>query len=69
MLGLFNTETFKVFNRWGEMVYQTKDVTQGWDGTHDGNDANMGTYVYLLSGESSSTGKTYFLKGNVVLLR
>lgn len=69
VLGLFESESFKIFNRWGEMVFSATDFHAGWDGTYQGKDEAIGTYVYLLSGKSLSSGKTYFLKGNVVLLR
>jgi gliding motility-associated-like protein len=69
VLGIFNAESFKVFNRWGEMVFVTHDLAKGWDGRHKGKDEKMGTYVYVLSGKSGTTDKAYFVKGNVVLLR
>ncbi len=69
VLGLFEVESFKVFNRWGQMVYTSNEVAVGWDGTYEGEDEGVGTYVYFLSGKSTSTGKPYFVKGNVVLLR
>jgi gliding motility-associated-like protein len=69
VLGIFDLESFSVFNRWGEMIYQATDLEKGWDGTHGGRNENIGTYVYMLSGKSGTTGKTYYLKGNVVLLR
>ncbi len=69
VLGMFELESFKVFNRWGEMVFVGTDINIGWDGTYQGKEEAIGTYVYVLSGKSLSTGKTYFLKGNVVLLR
>jgi gliding motility-associated-like protein len=69
VLGIFDLESFSVFNRWGEMIYQATDPEKGWDGTHGGRNENIGTYVYMLSGKSGTTGKTYYLKGNVVLLR
>jgi len=69
VLGYFETEIFDVFNRWGQLIYQTNDISIGWDGTHDGSESEIGTYVYYLRGKSLTTGKPYFLKGNVVLLR
>ena len=51
------------------MVFVGTDINIGWDGTYQGKEEAIGTYVYVLSGKSLSTGKTYFLKGNVVLLR
>jgi gliding motility-associated-like protein len=67
--GLFVAEIFMVFNRWGELVYSTTDITKGWDGKRDGKNSEMGTYVYYLKGRSATTGLEYFVKGNVVLLR
>ncbi|MCY7410577.1 MAG: gliding motility-associated C-terminal domain-containing protein [Chitinophagales bacterium] len=67
--GIFEAEVFMVFNRWGQVVYTTSDITQGWNGKHDGVDSEMGTYVYYLQGKSGTTGREYFVKGNVVLLR
>lgn len=67
--GIFEAEIFDVFNRWGQLVYSTTDITKGWDGKHDGKESEMGTYVYYLKGKSGTTAKEYFVKGNVVLLR
>lgn len=38
--------SFSIYNRWGELVYQTNDVYAGWDGTWKGQPAELGTYVY-----------------------
>jgi gliding motility-associated-like protein len=69
VFGLFETEVFDVFNRWGQLIYTSNDLQQGWNGESSGKDSEVGTYVYYLRGKSLSTGKEYFLKGNVVLLR
>jgi gliding motility-associated-like protein len=69
VFGLFQTEIFDVFNRWGQLVYTTNDITKGWDGKHNGKESEIGVYVYYLKGRSLTTGKQYFLKGNVTLLR
>ncbi len=46
--------TFRIFNRWGELVYETTDLTEmqstGWDGTFNGEDQPTGTYVWTLEG-------------------
>ncbi len=69
IFGLFETEIFEVFNRWGQLIYQTDEVNLGWDGKFKGKNSEIGTYVYYLKGKSISTGKSYFLKGNTTLLR
>ena len=37
---------FRIYNRWGEMVFETNDINQGWDGTYKGNAQDMETFVY-----------------------
>ncbi|MCS6991959.1 MAG: PKD domain-containing protein [Chitinophagales bacterium] len=59
---------FKVFNRWGELVFQTNDVNQGWDGTFRGVAQEMEVYVWMLSARFSN-GKSVVKSGNVTLLR
>ncbi len=45
---------FTIYNRWGEIVFQTTDVnemlTSGWDGTANGQQQPVGTYVWTMSG-------------------
>ncbi|HYV94697.1 MAG TPA: gliding motility-associated C-terminal domain-containing protein [Chitinophagales bacterium] len=69
IFGMFQTELFDVFNRWGQLVYTTNDATKGWDGRYNGRESELGVYVYYLKGKSMTTGKKYFLKGNVTLIR
>ncbi|MBC8319385.1 MAG: gliding motility-associated C-terminal domain-containing protein [Bacteroidetes bacterium] len=35
-----------IFNRWGQLIFESDDPTLGWDGNHKGSPAPMGTYVY-----------------------
>lgn len=62
------TLTFMVFNRWGEKVFETNDITVGWDGTYNGDLMNTGVFVYRLEGKTRS-GQGYSAKGNVTLVR
>jgi len=45
---------FNIFNRWGEIVFETTDVslmfTEGWDGTFNNEQQPVGTYVWTMSG-------------------
>ncbi|MBO9659591.1 MAG: gliding motility-associated C-terminal domain-containing protein, partial [Chitinophagaceae bacterium] len=36
----------RVFNQWGELVYQTTDVNKGWDGMFKGKAQPVGVYPY-----------------------
>jgi gliding motility-associated-like protein len=65
-----NIKTFhlEIFNRWGQMVFSTDDVTQGWDGKFNGHDQNIDTYVYTVKAETVH-GYQFEMKGTVLLIR
>ncbi len=46
----------QVFNRWGQMVFESDQVTKQWDGTYDGVKVPQGTYVYTLSAKGTTGG-------------
>lgn len=52
-----------IFNRWGEEIYNSYDLSQGWDGKFNNSDAPAGTYVYILK------NATQKFSGAVNLLR
>ena len=59
---------FKVYDRWGEKVFETTDLSRGWDGLYRGKPCEPGVYDYHL--QVTCLGmKRYFKKGNVTLLR
>ena len=35
-----------IYNRWGELIYETRDINKGWDGSINGEEAPLGSYVY-----------------------
>lgn len=59
---------FSVYNRWGEQVYQTYKVDQGWDGIYKGESADIGVYYYLCYYECPLRGNIT-VKGDVMLVR
>lgn len=59
---------FIIFNRWGEKVFETMDVSTGWDGTYNGEPMNLSVFVYVLKGKYKD-GKLFDVKGNVTLMR
>ncbi|KAA5532373.1 gliding motility-associated C-terminal domain-containing protein [Taibaiella lutea] len=62
-------KTFKVFNRYGQVVYSRFNDSDGWDGTmNNGKPADMGNYSYFMEAEFID-GKNIKLKGDVVLIR
>ena len=60
--------SFKVFNRWGNLVFRTGDITEKWDGQYKGEPQNHGTYVYYVKGRNED-GKILEYKGNFSLIR
>ena len=61
--------SFKIFNRYGQIVFETTDWTQKWDGTIKGKSQPSGTYVWTLSYTESDTGKNVSVKGSSTLIR
>ncbi|PSR03919.1 MAG: hypothetical protein BRD50_04930, partial [Bacteroidetes bacterium SW_11_45_7] len=62
------TIEFKVYNRWGEKVFESNDLENGWDGTYKGKKQEMEVYVYTLE-TTFLNGETTTQKGNITLLR
>ncbi|PWT70740.1 MAG: hypothetical protein C5B59_20265 [Bacteroidetes bacterium] len=58
----------KIFNRWGQLVFQSSDMRQGWDGTFNGQNQPTGGYVWFID-STDSDGKKISLRGTVVLIR
>lgn len=68
--GEFTTYTLLVFNRWGELIFRTYQVDEGWDGTYKGQPADVGVYFYLCTYQCRLRGdRTFQLKGDITLLR
>lgn len=59
---------FQVYNRWGQMVFESNDPDLGWDGSSGGKDNPQGAYVYFISFVSSD-GQTFTKRGTVTLIR
>jgi gliding motility-associated-like protein len=59
---------FRVYSRWGELIFSSKDPGRGWDGTFKGVQQPASTYVYMAEG-TDFTGKRIFRKGTAVLIR
>lgn len=59
---------FRIYNRWGQLVFQSTNQDIGWDGSYQGNPQPMGVYVYTVEAEFSN-GKRATRKGDLTLLR
>jgi gliding motility-associated-like protein len=59
---------FRVYNRWGEVVFETNSVTQGWDGNVRGIPAQSGSYYYTITATVGSATRVEEV-GEIVLIR
>ncbi|HIN39001.1 MAG TPA: gliding motility-associated C-terminal domain-containing protein, partial [Flavobacteriales bacterium] len=59
---------FRIYDRWGNMLFESSDQGQGWDGTSDGTIVNSGEYVYTYSFKDNN-GYEYKGHGSVTLVR
>lgn len=67
-VGIQSTEYFRVFNRYGELMYQTNKWMEGWDGTIKGKPSASGTYAWMIKGVDKN-GRVVEMKGTVILIR
>lgn len=60
-----------IFNRWGDFVFESKDVRSGWDGTFKGKGANIGVYTYFIEATLFRNGvqEKINMEGDVTLIR
>jgi hypothetical protein len=59
---------FALYNRWGELVFETKNQSLGWGGQYKKREADPGVFVYYLNLRYCD-GEKYFEKGNVTLIK
>lgn len=59
----------QIYNRWGEMVYSSNQLSDGWDGTLKGKKVEAGVYMYYATFKSSQSGMKYVVKGDVTIFR
>lgn len=67
-VGMKAVHYFRIFNRYGQLIYASTDPQKGWDGTVNGKIQSSDTYVWMLAG-TDYTGKEYQLRGTVTLVR
>jgi gliding motility-associated-like protein len=58
---------FVIYNRWGQMIFQTTDPGEGWDGRFNGSYVPQDVYVYLLRFRNA-LGQQRQIKGNVAVI-
>ena len=64
-----NDFQIEIFNRWGQMVYKSIDLSNGWDGTFKGKNLPTGTYVYKIKTSKYGVEQKLVKSGTVALVR
>jgi len=67
-VGIRELKYFRVFNRWGQMMYSTTTLQQGWDGKLAGQDQPGGVYTWMVEAITHD-GRKITKKGTVTLIR
>lgn len=67
-VGIRDYAYFRIFNRWGELIFDSLDFRRGWDGYYRGRPAAIDTYLWILEG-TDLNGQKISKKGTVTLLR
>lgn len=58
----------RIYNRWGELVFETTDQSSGWDGTYKGKECDPAVYDYYFEATCIDQER-FFKKGNITLIR
>jgi gliding motility-associated-like protein len=67
-VGLKEFHFFRIYNRWGNIVFNTTNFTAGWDGKNAGAAPLAGTYMWIAEGVDYK-GNMVLRKGSVILLK
>ncbi len=68
LIGIKKLDYFTIYDRWGQKVFTTTDMTKGWDGFLKNGEVKAGAYVWILRAEDV-VGKVYKLKEAVILIK
>ena len=58
----------QIYDRWGNVVFTTTDVDQGWDGTYNGKPLSVSTVLHYVIFYKDVAGKSFMKKGYVTLI-
>lgn len=67
-IDLYSAEIL-IYNRWGELIWECHDVSEGWDGTYGGKVVQNGTYTWTLKFKDIHSDKKYEFSGHILLIR
>jgi gliding motility-associated-like protein len=61
--------TLTLYNRWGEIIFVSNNVNEGWDGTYNNMIVPIGIYVWIIEMKSLNTDNRQIFKGSVNVLK
>jgi gliding motility-associated-like protein len=67
--GIKDLVSFRIYNRWGDVVFETEDKTIGWDGTYNGEMQEQDVYIYQVVATFYATPEQKSKQGNITLFR
>ncbi|HEY4109108.1 hypothetical protein [Puia sp.] len=67
-MGISSLDYFRVYNRWGQLLFSTSQIGQGWDGRIQGRLQESNAYLWILRG-TDYTGRVITKKGTMMLIR
>jgi gliding motility-associated-like protein len=68
LAGMKELRYFRIYNRWGEVIFQTTELNRGWDGRLKGFDQATQVVVWIAEAVGVD-GRTYSRKGTTVVVR
>jgi gliding motility-associated-like protein len=67
--GVVEISQFRIYNRWSELVFSTRDINNLWNGKVDGKPLTTGTYYWVLEGSDIYRRQKFVRTGNVTIIR
>jgi gliding motility-associated-like protein len=64
----YEKSSYRVYNRWGEIIYECADIRKPWDGTHNGQFVQSDVYVFRAH-ITGINGKSLFFDGTITVLK
>ena len=59
----------QIYNRWGELIWESRDIEIGWDGTFNGEIMKDGAYIWTIDVLDQYSDKKYNFNGHVSIIR
>ncbi|WP_341901996.1 PKD domain-containing protein [Fluviicola taffensis] len=63
------TYEFYIYNRWGELIFESKDIQVGWDGTYAGSMVQVGLYTWVIRFKDDDNDEKFEFSGHVNLMK